>query len=100
MPDTPNPILRQLDLIQLRTIARVSYLSAKPGESASPHGTWSVVGLIGADVVAAKDGIIIRIPMQDVERIGSSDYNQVLEEMRRLTFTNTEVDSGKRQEQG
>jgi hypothetical protein len=78
LPEEPKPIIQQLDQVELLTVKRVKYLSTKPGYSPSPHGKWSVVGIIDGDALLAKDDTLIRIPLGDVRKAGTHNRQQVL----------------------
>jgi len=79
LPEKPRPILQQLDQVELLTVKRVKYLSARPGYAPSPHGRWSVVGLIEGEALVAKDGALIRIPLNDIRKVYSHDRQQLLD---------------------
>jgi len=66
-------MLKQFDVIQIMTTKRVRFVSGPPGQATSPHGSWSVVGFMGADVLAAKDSTVIRVPVSDVRKIANYD---------------------------
>jgi hypothetical protein len=78
LPEEPTPIVQQLDQVELLTIKRVKYLSTRPGYAPSPHGRWSVVGLIDGDALLAKDDTLIRIPLSDIRKVCTHDRHQVL----------------------
>lgn len=78
MPEEPNPIIQQLDQVEILTVKRVSYLSAKPGHAPSPHGRWSVVGLVEGEALIAKDGALVRIPLNDIRKVYAHDHRQVI----------------------
>lgn len=59
--------LKQFDIVTLKTIKNVKYLSSTPGHMPSPQGSWSIVGFINKDVLLCKDGAIIKIPPADIE---------------------------------
>lgn len=59
--------LKQFDIVSIKTIKNVKYLSSAPGYVPSPHGQWSIVGFIGQEVLLCKDGAIIKIPHRDID---------------------------------
>jgi len=79
LPEEPKPIIQQLDQVELLTIKRVKYLSTRPGYSPSPHGRWSVVGIIDGDALLAKDDTLIRIPLGDIRKACTHDRQQVID---------------------
>lgn len=86
LPEEPSPILQQLDQVEILTVKRVKYLSAKPGYAPSPHGRWSVVGLIEGEALLAKDGALVRIPLNDIRKVYSHDQRQVLSCLREICY--------------
>jgi hypothetical protein len=81
----PDPIIKQLDNIELLTTKNISYLSAPPGNSPSPHGIWSVIGIIeGGDVLACKDKATIRVPLQDIRKVQSYSIDVVKENLKKV----------------
>ena len=79
-----EPIISQFDQVELYTTKRVSYLSSKPGSSVSPHGLWSVVGIIDNEVLLAKEGALIRIPLKDIKKVATYSTDAFLNKARRL----------------
>lgn len=81
-----DPIIKQLDLVQILTVKNVSYLSAKPGQSPSPHGKWTVVGILeGKDILISKDEALIRIPLADVRKVENYDISQVFDRLKKVS---------------
>ena len=74
-------MLKQFDIVQIITTKRIRYLSAPPGSASSPQGDWNVVGMVGPEVVAAKNDTLVRIPLQDVRKVGSYNLNDFLREL-------------------
>jgi len=74
-------MLKQFDIIQIITTKRIRYLSAPPGSASSPQGDWNVIGMIGPEVVAAKDSTLVRVPLQDVRKVGSYNLPEFLKEL-------------------
>ncbi len=74
-------MLRQFDVIQIITTRRIRYLSAPAGSASSPQGDWNVIGMIGSDVIAAKNDTMVRIPIQDTRKVGSYNLDAFLEQL-------------------
>ena len=74
---------RQFDIIQLITTKNIRYLSGPQGKPANPNGNWSVIGLVEADIVAAKDSTVIRVPISDIRHVGSYDIDGFLDKLHR-----------------
>jgi hypothetical protein len=78
-----DPIVKQLDLVELLTTRNVTYLSAKPGHAPSPHGKWSVIGIIeGKDILVSREEAVIRIPISDVRKVESYDISRVVDSLK------------------
>lgn len=73
-------MFKQFDIVRLKTTQRVTWKSSPPGSNISPDGEWSVVGSIGIELVLCKDGSIIRIPFEDVEKIADYKIEKFFEE--------------------
>jgi hypothetical protein len=86
LPEEPQPIIQQLDQVELLTVKRVRWLSTKPGYSPSPHGRWSVVGLIDGEALVAKDDTLIRIPLSDVRKVRTHDRQQVIDCLKEICY--------------
>ncbi|MCK9558120.1 MAG: hypothetical protein M0R50_08795 [Candidatus Cloacimonetes bacterium] len=84
LEEKPNPIVRQLDQVELLTVKRVKWLSTKPGYSPSPHGIWSVVGIIDGEALVAKDDTLIRIPLSDIRKAHAYDRQQVIDRLTEI----------------
>lgn len=86
IPEEPRPIIQQLDQVELLTVKRVKYLSTKPGFAPSPHGRWSVVGIIDGDALLAKDETLIRIPLGDIRKVCTNDRQQVIDCLMNICY--------------
>lgn len=73
------------DICQLIRAHGVKLMSGPPGINISPHGNWFVVGNIkGGDLVLAKEGTIIVVPVSDVRKICDYDIEKVISEIKRM----------------
>jgi|APCry1669188910_1035180.scaffolds.fasta_scaffold28398_4 hypothetical protein len=75
MAQESTDIISRFDQVSLLTTKNVSYISAPVGNP-DPNGAWVVAGLIGNDLIVTKDGVLIRIPATDVEKL--VDYNRTM----------------------
>jgi len=73
-------MFKQFDIVKIKTTQRVIWKSSPPNNDVDPHGEWSVIGSIGIELVLCKDGSIIRIPYEDVEKIADYNINKFFEE--------------------
>ena len=89
MTESTQPILQQFDQVELITVRNVSYLSAKPGHSPSPHGIWSVVGLVGGEALVAKGDVLIKIPLNDIRKVSVCDRDSVIKKVHSICHAGT-----------
>lgn len=82
----------QLDIVQLLRTNRVSYLSGPKSYVTSPHGNWTVVGMIKNDVIIAKDQTVVRVPVDDVRIIGIYSIEDALNKIKNAGIENSQVD--------
>lgn len=72
--------IKQFDVVQLKTTKRVTFLVSPDGNTVSPHGFWSVVGIIDkTDLLVCKDGATCRIPIEDVTKVAEFDEKKFME---------------------
>lgn len=89
--ELPDP-LNSLDLVQIKTVKNVSWLSGPKGTKPSPHGVWSISHFLGADAIIAKDGTLVRIPVSDIQRVGTLTLNHVYEQLQNAGKTDEYID--------
>ena len=73
-------MFKQLDMVRLKTTKRVTWKSSPPDSNIDPHGDWSVIGALGVELVLCKEGAIIRIPFEDVEKVADYNIEKLFEE--------------------
>ena len=61
-------------------------MSGPPGQSTSPHGTWSIVGFVESDALVAKESTVARVPVKDLRKVGSLNTHHVLEEISKAGY--------------
>jgi hypothetical protein len=66
------------DIVQLRRVNNVHWVSGPKGEMPDPHGNWIIVGFVGIDVLIAKDGTCVRVPVSDIRRVGVFSTENVM----------------------
>lgn len=79
-------MIKRFDLVRLKTIQRVLWLSGPPSTTVSPKGVWSVVaGVSGSGILMlAKGQTLIQIPQTDVEKIGDYDISNAMNAIKRI----------------
>lgn len=65
----------------IRTTINVSYLSADTSEKVEPSGTWSVIAILGRDLLLCKRKAVIKIPASDVLLYHKYDIKSVIESL-------------------
>ncbi len=73
-----NITIRRFDLVRLKTTANVNYLSADIHEAADPKGIWSVVAIVGSELLLCQKKAVIKIPASDVLLYHNYDLQNVL----------------------
>lgn len=71
-------IISRFDLVTLKTTINVSYLSADTSEEVVPNGTWSVIAIIGQELLLCKKKAVIKIPASDVLLYHKYDIKNVI----------------------
>ena len=71
-------MFKQFDMVQLITTKNITYRSGPPHANVSPHGSWSVIGNIGEELILSKDATVIKVPYQDVRKVASYDIDKLL----------------------
>jgi hypothetical protein len=82
-----NAIVRQLDCVNIKTTKNVTYISDLPGNIPNPHGNWVVVGVIDGDVLISKATALVRIPISDVTVVSQSGFSDVLNMLKRTSYS-------------
>lgn len=80
------------DIIQLVTTKNVYYISAPPGKVVSPQGNWIVTGFVERDVIAAKEGTIIRVPIKDVRRVARYSMDELFSQLKKASLNTETID--------
>jgi len=71
--------LSRFDLVVIKDVHNVKYLSGPKSRPAKPGGAW-VVTYVFTDgtVLISKDETLVRIPVDDVEMVGKYDLNKTI----------------------
>jgi hypothetical protein len=66
------------DIVRLKQVNNVSFVSGPQNNPASPQGDWKVVGGVGGrQLMLAKDDTIILIPPEDVVIVAEYDLSNL-----------------------
>lgn len=84
--------LNATDIIQLITTRNVYYISAPPGKVVNPQGNWIVTGFVDRDVIAAKEGTIIRVPLKDVRRVARYSMDELFSQLKKASLNTESID--------
>lgn len=71
-------MVKRFDLVGIRTIRNVVWVSGPATRPAKPQGSWSVVGNIGKTLVLARNETIIQIPIGDVYKMADYSIEKVI----------------------
>lgn len=83
--------IRSSDIIQLITTKNIKYLSSPPGKATTPQGNWIVTGFINNEVIATKEGTIIKAPISDIRKVASYSINELLENLKNAALNNNPI---------
>jgi len=75
------PEIKQFDIVQLLRTKNVKYISE---QNTSPHGSWSVIAVVGDDLLLSKNNCIIKIPLNDVSKIENFNVNIIYSRLGKL----------------
>lgn len=84
-------MFKQFDIVQIITTKRIKYLSGPSGHTTNPHGNWSIVGFVGQDAILAKENTLVRVPLQDIHRVGQFDIENLYQKMSTTGYLKEEV---------
>ena len=77
-------MIKRLDIVKIKSIKNVTWVSGPAARPATPKGNWSVVGNIGNILLIAKDETIAQIPIGDVIKVAEYDINKVIENIKKV----------------
>ena len=77
-------MLRQFDQVHLIDTRGITYLSGPPGNPASPHGFWTVVGFREGRPVLAKDSTIIVTSINNIKKVAAYNVDRVFEMQQQI----------------
>jgi hypothetical protein len=86
--------ISRFDQVSLITTKNVTYVSTESPEMPTSGGAWTVVALIGTDLILTKDMTVIRLPSKDVLKI--ADYDKSMKQV--FSFLGDLLGHGKRKE--
>jgi len=93
-------MIKRFDLVILKSVQNVKWLSGPPSRPTSPKGVWSVVSGVGGRkmLFLAKENTMIQVPVLDVTKVGDYNLNQAIgmvKRVRSLDEFEREVGDGK-----
>lgn len=68
--------IKMWDKVSITTTKRINWVSAPDGIIPTPHGIWTVVGILGSDLLASKNGCMCRVPLQDIQLLTEQSDGQ------------------------
>jgi len=75
-------MFKQFDIVSIKTSKNVPWMSKPKGSEINPHGKWSVVGSQGVFLILCKEGVLIKIPFTDVEKLADYNIEKLFEEIK------------------
>ena len=64
------------DMVRIITTKRINWVSAPEGIIPIPHGVWTVVGILGTDLLVSKESCLCRVPIKDAEILSAETNGQ------------------------
>lgn len=64
-------MLKQFDIVRIISAKNIKFVSGPRGRAATPDGDWSIVAIVGYDVMIAKDETIVRAPLNAIRLVAS-----------------------------
>lgn len=78
-------MIKRFDLVRLKTVQNIAWVSGPKGRPASPKGVWSVVaGVDTTKLMLAKDETVIQVPMEDVIKVADYGIEHVMERVKQI----------------
>lgn len=77
-----DSVINAWDLIQIIRTTNITYRSGPPGMTANPNGVWVVVGNLGNELLVAKEGTIVKVPIGDIRKVGSYSKDDVFDALK------------------
>lgn len=78
--------LKRFDIVQIKTIERVTWLSGPASRPATPQGNWIVYAGVGMgdDIMIVKDETVAQIPASDVFKVADYGTEHALEHIKKI----------------
>jgi hypothetical protein len=93
-------MIKRFDLVKIKTIKNVRWVSGPSGRAARPDGAWTVVGgSYNGQITLAKDQTVVMIPEDDVVKIADYNVSNVLEKVKAIR-PGEEPDNGQERKEG
>lgn len=80
-------MIKRLDIVKIKSIKNVTWISGPAARPAGPKGNWSVVGNIGNILLIAKDETLAQVPVEDVIKVAEYDIQKVIENIKKVKST-------------
>ena len=77
-------MIKQFDQVELLSTRHITYLSDRPGQIPSPHGVWSVIGIIDGTLLLSKGTALVRVPIIDVRKVANYDLDTVFTALEKV----------------
>lgn len=77
-------MIKRFDLVRIKTIERVIWVSGPAGRPASPQGDWSVIGNVRQILFLARDETVAQVPVSDVYKVADYSIEKVIAGIRKV----------------
>lgn len=59
--------INMFDKIRIMTTKHINWVSSPANTVPTPHGVWTVVGILGLDLLVSKQICMCRVPISDIQ---------------------------------
>ena len=79
-------MIKRFDIVRLKTVQNVHWISGPAARPASPQGNWSVVAGIddGDHILVAKDETVAKVPIKDVEKVADYGIEHAFDSIKKI----------------
>ena len=95
-----TPQFQKFDVVQLRTVRHIGFLSGPKNHPTSPQGHWQIVGFVREKLMLAKEDTIILVPPDAVRKVASYDRERFLEKRKGSLRVQRDEDTDRSIKQG
>jgi hypothetical protein len=93
-------MIKRFDLVKIKTIKNVKWVSGPSGRAARPDGVWTVVGgSYNGQITIAKDQTVCMVPEGDIVKVADYSIDNVFEKIKAIR-PGEEPENGEERKEG